>query len=90
MVRIKNGCRELTVSDNIVDSYLNAGWQVINDRGDVIEYEKPMSYDAAVKRVAQLEAYMKGLRESLDASAAKIKALEAENRKLRRAAKKEG
>lgn len=76
MVIIKNGSREKKVSENEVDLYLRQGWKVINQKGEEIEYVKPITYDQAIKKIGELEAYIEQLKASLTEAGAKIKALE--------------
>lgn len=87
MVRIKMGCREMQVREDKVERYLKEGYKVINDRGEEIEFHKPMSYDDAVKRIRELEAYNKGLQDSINDAGDQIKKLKAEIKKLKKGSK---
>lgn len=87
MVRIKSGCKELNVSEDIVEKYLRDGWKVVGAHGEEIVYTKPMTYEQAVNRIKELENYQNGLRNTLNEAAMKIKTLEAENQRLKKRGK---
>lgn len=89
MVRLVRGGRELCVADEQVPSYVDDGWCVIDNRGNKIEYRKPISYDEAIRKIAELNAYINSLQENLDLSNQQIRKLESENKKLKRELKKE-
>lgn len=84
MVLMKQGSRELRVREDEVQKYINLGYKVINNRGEEIEFKKPLSYDEAIKRIKELEGYNKALKESLDVANRRINELEAKPKKVKK------
>lgn len=89
MTRVKRGGRELIVDDAVVAEYLGNGYSVIDDRGNEITRGKALDYATAMRELAEVKAHDAALAIALDEANAKIKALTAENKKLRSAAKSE-
>ncbi len=87
MTRLKRNNREIVVRDEQVAAYLEQGYAVIDNRGNVIAEGKAMDYGAALQRIAELEARIRTLEASLDQAVARNKELEAAPKK---AAKKQG
>lgn len=88
MTRIKRDGRELVIDDAAVTEYLAQGYSVIDDHGNEVKRGKTMDYASAMRRLAEVEAHDAALAKSLEEANAKIKALTAENRKLKADLKK--
>lgn len=76
MTRLLRGNREIVVRDEDVATYLNEGYAVIDNRGNVITEPKAMDYPAAMKKIEELEAYKAALSKSIEAANDRIKELE--------------
>lgn len=76
MTRLLRGNREIVVRDEDVAAYLNEGYAVIDNRGNVITEPKAMDYPAAMKKIEELEAYKVALSKSIEAANNRIKELE--------------
>lgn len=88
MTKVRRGGRELTVKDTDVSMFLEQGYDVIDDRGNVIEHAGPMDYKTSMKRIAELEARNADLVERLNEATAdlakvrkELKALQKKNSK---------
>lgn len=89
MTRVKRGGRELIVDDAVVTEYLGNGYSVIDDRGNEITRGKALDYATAMRELAEVKAHDAALAIALNEANAKIKALTAENKKLKSAVKGE-
>lgn len=79
MMRIKRGGRELLVNDSEVAEYLNQGYSVIDDKGNVITQGQAMTYEQALAEARGLRQREKALTASLAEANRKIVALETYN-----------
>ena len=77
MTRLKRDNREIVVRDEDVTAYLEQGYAVIDNHGNVIAEGKAMDYGTALQRIAQLEARNHDLTAALNAANARIAELEA-------------
>ena len=81
MTRLKRDNREIVVRDEMVTAYLEQGYAVIDNHGNVIAEGKAMDYGAALQRIAQQEARIHDLTEALNNANARITELEATPKK---------
>lgn len=81
MTRLKRDNRELVVRDEQVAAYLEQGYAVIDNRGNVIAEGKAMDYGAALRRIAELEARNRDLTEALSSANSRIAELAAAQKK---------
>lgn len=72
MTRLKRNNREIVVRDEMVAAYLEQGYAVIDDRGNVIAEGKAMDYASALQRIAELDARNKSLAAALEAANTKV------------------
>lgn len=73
MTRIVFGNRELSVEDNVVDSYIAKGWHILDARGRIIDHPTNATYGSLIVENAELKQTVKRLEASnasLAASAA--------------------
>lgn len=84
MTRIKRGGRELLVNDNEVAEYLEQGYSVIDNMGNVITHGQAVTYEQAIAQAQTLRQREKALTDSLKEANAKIAALEADNAGMQR------
>lgn len=86
MPRVKRGGRELVISEAVVGEYLRNGYSLIDEQGNTIQPDRPMTYAQAMsenaallEREAQLEAALTEASDALKAANERVKVLEAEN-----------
>lgn len=86
MTRLLRGNREIVVRDEQVAAYLEEGYAVIDNHGNVIAEGKAMDYGAAMRRIAELEERNRSLAAALQTANARITELEAAPKKSGRKA----
>lgn len=86
MVHMKRGDRKITVMENAVDSYRKQGYRIIDQRGRDAEPKEPITYEEAMKRIAEQDAYMTALRKTLAEKEGQIAALEYQIKQMQRTA----
>lgn len=79
MTRIKRGGRELLVNDAEVAEYLEQGYSVIDNKGNVITHGQAVTYEQAIAQAQALRQREKALTDSLKEANRKIVALETYN-----------
>ncbi len=86
MTRMKKGGRELVVSDSDVAAYLNEGYAVIDEKGNVLSRAKSVTYGEAMAENGDLRKRVQALTASLEAAHTEI----ADLKKQLKAAQKKG
>ena len=74
MTKIRKGNRELSIEDGSVDSYIAAGYQIIDARGNVINHGTNTSYSGLIVENNELKQTVKRMETaiaSLEAEAAR-------------------
>ena len=75
MPRIIKGGRELVVSDSDVTAYLNQGYAVIDEKGNVLSKAKAVTFQEVMAENTVLRKRVKDLATAQEAAAAEIAAL---------------
>lgn len=75
MTRLLKGNREIVVHDDMVAAYLEQGYAVIDDHGNVIAEGKALDYGSALQRIVELDMRNKSLAVALEVANAKVKEL---------------
>ncbi len=83
MTTVKKGGLEYTIADDLVDSYLAQGFEVIDGRGNVLKRGTTPAYDKLLIENAELKAAKSRLESSITAQNDKIREL---NKSLNNAA----